>query len=605
MMRGRLAPSVLPHPDRVTTHYARVADRTRRCPLEMADVWQTVRSNGARPAQAGRHPWAWALVAMLAWAGADTAIALAARPLEPPADAPFIRQIRLEGVPVFSEADREAVKWLPLGLINRLHVNTRGGVIRRELVLEPGDRYDPLLVDESERKLRGLKIFRRVDIRSEPAGPDSVDLVVRTQELWTTAVDASYEKFEDQLLWNAQIRERNLFGTARTLELQRSVDVDRSSVAAGFVDPQLFGSRWYGAVRVSDTDDGGSWGSTLARPFFRLDDDWAWLATARDVTTSPRYYVDDARFVRPDGEFTEVQLEVAQRLQSTPKGVWRGALGYLLNDQAMYADGPLQLSNAAGELDSFYEFPLDASENRTWSTLYLGLERRARIYEKLRFINAMGSVEDIAMGPEFDVRAGWTTRALRSSNSGLYLYAASSWNGWWSRHWMHRIQARAEGLLDDQGSQNLRLITSVTAHHALRPGFSFVVGSTFGAAARIDRHEVFGLGLDSGLRAARFRELSGDRLWRANAELRTIYTPGWWGLITPGLTLFGDVGAAWFEESTDFEAGLLRGAAGIGLRLGLDRAANDVPIRVDLAWPVLYPTDQASPVLSVGTGHVF
>lgn len=571
----------------------------------MADAWQRARRLGPRARRVG--------VAVAICAGAVSGLAsshvlafAAPSPPIPQAEGPpYVRHIVLERIPVFSDAERESVKWLPLGLVNRLHVNTRSGVIRRELVLEPGDALDPLLVAESERKLRALRIFRRVDIRAEPASADSVDLVVRTQELWTTSIDASYEKFEDQLLWNAQIRERNLFGTARSLELMRAVDVDRSSVAAGFSDPQLFGTRWFGSVRVSDSDDGGGWGSTLARPFFRLDDDWSWFATASDRASSPRYYVDDARFVRPDGEFTHVQLEVGHRLRSTRSGVWRGAAGYLLDYQELRADAPLRVSDAAGELDAFFTFPQEAPENRTWSTLYLGLERRTRNYEKLRFVDAMGSVEDVPIGPEFEVRTGWTTRALQSTDSGAYLYASSSWRGWLSEHWLHRIGARAEGVLDARGSQNLRLLTNLAAYHTVRPGFSFALGTVFGAAARMDRHEVFGLGLDSGLRASRFRELSGDRLWRANAELRTIYTSGLWGLVTPGLTFFGDVGAAWFEDRTDFSPELLRGAVGFGLRLGFDRAANDVPIRVDVAWPVLYPTTQTSPVLSVGTGHVF
>ena len=583
-----------------------MADGLKERPSKVAELWQSSAVPTVSCGERRISPWSAALARALVGAiGLVLATTCSAETASPAPGTPIIREIRLESVPVFSDSERESVSWLPLGLVNRLHVNTRAGVIRRELVIQPGDPYDPLLVEESERKLRALRIFRRVDIRTEAVGSDVVDIVVRTQELWTTSVDASYEKFEDQLLWRVQLRERNLLGTARTLELQRAVDVDRSSSVVGFIDPQLLGTRWYGAVRFSESDDGGAWGATLARPFFRLDDEWSWITTARDGSTSPRYYVDDTRFVRPDGDFTEVQVAVIHRLHVTPRKVWRGAFGYLLTEQELRADAPLRLSDAAGELDSFYDFPLEAPENRTWSTLYLGLERRTRRYEKLRFINAMGSVEDIAVGPEFDVRAGWTTRALGSSDSGLYLFGSSSWYGWWSRHWLHRIHARLEGVLDDQGSQNLRLITSATAYHTLRPGFSFVVGSTFGAAARMDRHQVFGLGLESGLRASRFRELSGDRLWRANAELRTIYTPGLWGLVTPGLTLFGDVGAAWFEDGADFRPELLRGAVGIGLRLGFDRAANDVPIRVDLAWPVLYPTTQTSPVLSVGTGHVF
>src|SRR5437016_14606155 len=49
-------------------------------------------------------------------------------------------------------------------LANRLHARTRAGVIRRTLLVNPGDRYDSARVAESERSLRNLNVFSRVRI---------------------------------------------------------------------------------------------------------------------------------------------------------------------------------------------------------------------------------------------------------------------------------------------------------------------------------------------------------------------------------------------------------------------------------------------------------
>ena len=106
-------------------------------------------------------------------------------------------------------------------------------------------------------------------------------------------------------------------------------------------------------------------------------------------------------------------------------------------------------------------------------------------------------------------------------------------------------------------------------------------------------------------RAARYRELAGDRLLRGNAELRLIKTSGLFRLITPGVVVFSDFGTAWFEDQSEFTWSRVRGAYGFGSRLGFTRAAADVPIRIDFAWPMLYPTVQPSPVISIGTGHLF
>jgi outer membrane translocation and assembly module TamA len=77
------------------------------------------------------------------------------------------------------------------------------------------------------------------------------------------------------------------------------------------------------------------------------------------------------------------------------------------------------------------------------------------------------------------------------------------------------------------------------------------------------------------------------------------------GLFTPGITAFADFGTAWFADETDFTMEDLRGALGIGLRFGMNRAALNAPLRVDFAWPVLYSTDRSAPVISIGVGQVF
>ncbi len=45
-----------------------------------------------------------------------------------------------------------------------LHVRTRPWVIRRTLLFDQGDRYDSAQVLESERALRGLGVFRNVEL---------------------------------------------------------------------------------------------------------------------------------------------------------------------------------------------------------------------------------------------------------------------------------------------------------------------------------------------------------------------------------------------------------------------------------------------------------
>ena len=133
-----------------------------------------------------------------------------------------------------------------------------------------------------------------------------------------------------------------------------------------------------------------------------------------------------------------------------------------------------------------------------------------------------------------------------------------------------------------------------------------LAGSLLGeTGSHIDRHRIYTLGIDSGLRSALPAEYPGDRLVRANVELRWVYPPGVIGLLTPGITVFADFGSAWFASERDLTLGAIRGALGIGFRFGMNRAALNAPVRVDFAWPVFYSTQRSAPVISIGVGQVF
>ena len=542
------------------------------------------------------------LALLLAWAvGALAGVARA----QGDAGGVVVRDVVIERAPIFDESDKDHIPWLPLEVVNRLHVTTREHVIRNELLFATGELLDPEHLQESERKLRGLGIFADVRVEAVPAPGDSVDVIVATREVWTTALDVGYESFENEQLVSLSISERNLFGTARRVDLSFDSGVDRSSWAVGLRDPQLFDGTWRGSVSFRDADDGNSWGAAIARPYVSLTDVRSWNFSFASREFSPRFYIDDSAWVRPDGRFTDVDLDAGWRVGTTPSRVWRLQAGFRWDTQELSSEQSLLVETPRGALDRRYVFPEGPRENRTERTLYVGVSQRTRRYEELRFVRGMGRVEDVPIGPEAALRLGWTLRALGSSTSGLWIESNASWSSRRGRRWLHTFGASFRGLLNEGGGRDLRLVTSVRGLHTIRNGLIFATGARFGAISQVDRHQVLSLGLDSGLRAARFREFNGDRLVRANVELRAVYTPGLLDLVIPGLTLFADSGAAWFERGNDFRPSLLRGAYGVGLRIGFVRSADELPLRLDLAWPALYDSDRSSPVVSIGTGQVF
>lgn len=517
---------------------------------------------------------------------------------------PVVRHVELDRRPIFSPADQERLPWLPLDLVNRVHVDTRESVIRRELVFSEGEPLDLDELEESERKLRETNFFSEVEITTRSVAPDSVDVVVRTRELWTAAIDVSYKSFEGEKLWGMRVRERNFLGSARSFEVARDVDLDRSTWTLGAGDRQLFGGKWRARGLWSNADDGEAVAWSLNRPFFELTDDWQLLSSYYHGGSKPRFYVSRDRYLRPQADLTNFDLSVLRRLRTTHGAVWRGGLGFELSHQRFEAERPLTVYDVRGETGDRRAIEADPQENRRWRIPYLMFELQTRRYQQTRYLFAMGAVEDIPIGPQLDVRVGWATRALDSTESGLYFDVDHQWffrrgSGFDRFFWSF------DGLYRDGGAEDTRVRAQWSSYRFFGQSYTWGASVLGMAGSELDRQNVFTLGLESGLRAARFRELAGDRVFRANTELRWVYRPGILDLVTPGVTMFADVGSAWFEEDRDLSWGELRGAIGTGLRLGFNRAANEVPIRVDLAWPLLYPSDQSRPVLSIGTGHVF
>lgn len=538
------------------------------------------------------------------WRLASPALALCVL-LPSLASGAVVRNIRFDRQPVFTDEDLHAIAWLPLGLVNRLHVDTRLSVIRRELLFAEGDPVDEVLLAESERKLRELGIFAEAELITSAASADSVDVLVRTRELWTTAVNVAYDRFEDETLWTIELREKNFLGSARGFEFARRADVDRDTWVLGVNDRQMIDGTWDGGLRWSTSTDGSSIEWALNREFVQLTGDWGVRMGYRDLQFAPRYYVAEDLYVRPDARRTAVGLELGHRIGLSGDHVWRGLVGTRLAYQNFMNEAPLNLYTPSGRLDVTADFPQDVPEDRRWNTLYVGVERRTRRFERARFLYAMGTREDIPLGAEAILRTGWTARWLGSSTSGLWVDLEQRWTTRLATHWLQALSVEGGGLLGGGEGKDLRLVASLAQYHQPILPVTLAWGVTAGLAQDMDRSDVYHLGLDTGLRAARYRELSGDRLFRGNAELRLTKTSGMFRLLTPGVVGFADFGTAWFEESRDFTWDQVRGAYGFGLRLGFNRAAADVPIRIDFAWPMLYPTEQPSPVISIGTGQIF
>ena len=112
-----------------------------------------------------------------------------------PADSPQCRAgaigyIFIDNHSIFDTSDHslpERFDWA-YHTANKLHVRTRPGIIRRELLFRVGDCYDPVLLDASARLLRGFAFISRADVFGVKQPDGSYHVVVDTQDEWSTDV---------------------------------------------------------------------------------------------------------------------------------------------------------------------------------------------------------------------------------------------------------------------------------------------------------------------------------------------------------------------------------------------------------------------------------
>ncbi len=139
--------------------------------------------------------------------------------------------------------------------VNRIliagNVKTRDKVIRREMRIVEGAKFNRTLFDRSKQRIQRLGFFEEVTYALErvPGARDRVNVKFEVKERPTGSVQvgagfSSLDKFFAQ----AQISQANLFGRGQRLEFQGQVGGRLQSLSVTFEDPRVFDTYWSGSV---------------------------------------------------------------------------------------------------------------------------------------------------------------------------------------------------------------------------------------------------------------------------------------------------------------------------------------------------------------------
>ena len=438
-------------------------------------------------------------------------------------------------------------------LANALHIRTRAAVIRRSLLVSPGQPYDSARVAESERALRALGVFRfvRVDtarLGAEDGGGGPLALQVVTADGWSSKPQANYSTAGGDETWEIGFVEENFLGTASQLAVSYGRTPDRRRLDFQYLNPHFFVPRATLLLRYGDFSDGrkGAW--QVGVPFYQT-------AARRALVT----YGESARehvLMFSKGALDSIMQRRALRfgvtggvaVRATSRDyvrLWVGAEWRredFVRDDAVPAPVPFPRS--------------------TFVTGRGALEIGHVRFRVLEHFNSYARREDV------DVSQVLRLGAVVESGVGYEARGQVS-TGW--RGGFALLHGEATGGEGGGGLDSTRIRGRHTVGSQNLPRQTLIAHVEGGRLRRPKPGAEFDLWFDQrGPRLFGAHAFTGTRMAWLAFEDRILVADDLWGMVGLGIAPFFDYGGAWYGD----EAARLGGDAGVALRFGPTRAVR-------------------------------
>jgi hypothetical protein len=526
-------------------------------------------------------------LALLIWAGLSPCAIDGGEP-EPV----FIGRVAINTADVF--APEEVRSFLNSGA-NALHVVTLDSTVRRLLIFEEGDVYDPTVLEEAERNLRALGLFRSVSIVAGEVRDGVVDVQVNTQDAWTVQIGLSAGSGGGAMRGGIALGEKNILGLATQLRVAFAKDEDRTYRSVEILTPNFFLPFTTAHLLYGNNSDGSEKVLEILRPFYSTAAPWAaelaYADTRRDEFTyeeggavQSTYGADHFRFLAAYGIALSARERNASRL----------SIGLDLRDDRFR-------TASTGETPTD---PLPA--DRRFRYVFLQYEALHSDFLKWNYVHHDERYEDIGVGPQVKLRLGISPAVFgvdettgivgaevgagfRAGTSG-FVQARVAWDSRVGRQLENTLLAGS--VLYVRRFQTAPLQTFVAQISALR-GWNLDADVQIFADAR------------AGLRAYHLRAFEGDTRIVLNLEHRIFSGKQLFGLVSPGVAVFFDAGLVG-SPTRNLRLSEAKMDAGIGLRLAMAWAPVMNVFRIDAGYAFQRdPTGHKGWLISFSTGQAF
>lgn len=485
-----------------------------------------------------------------------------------------IGNIHYTRLPVFDETNPDEDNLL-YRLANDFHLMTWESVIEQIVLVEEGEAYDERVLRETERLLRQQNMFWDADLRPVRFCGEEVDIEVITRDTWSFTPGIGFDRSGGNNTYSVNIRESNLFGSGKLINIGRKKDTDRTSTEFYYEDNNVLGSRVRGDLTLTNSDDGHESSINLGLPFFALDTRRAWHFNVREQRRidSQFHRGDEVTEVRHDIEEASLRYGFSQGLKEGRVRRWN--IGYQYRRDRF---------TSGDELPP----PATSPREQTLSYPFISYEAIEDDYVTSFNLDQIYRTEDLHVGSHFYHRMGYSSTSLGADQDRIVL------DGFFSDTLIHEDGVLMQHSLEWEGqwnqdsdrSEDVRVSWQGEYLRRRSDRHSFYASLEGVWTKNLNSHRQVTLGGLEGVRGFENRFQNGDRRVLLTLEQRVYTDIHLFNLIRLGGALFIDVGKAWEPGVDSGTEDSTLANVGFGLRMASSKSSSRRMAHLDFAFPV-------------------
>jgi hypothetical protein len=472
---------------------------------------------------------------------------------------------------------------------NSLRFQTRTGVVERELLFEVGDSLDLAVLEETERNLRALDLFRSVEVDTV-VEQGQVIARVHTKDAWSTLPILSGSFASDgTLTGRVGLTEKNVLGTGNFLSVAYRKGTDRNGGEMSGVLRRLAGSQVDVASDLYLLSDGNSYGWSIADPWRSLSDRFELRFSGASADRRRLQYrtasATQRDTVRYRYHLYRQDVTIGLASIATPSRVLRfEAAAGVRNERLLFQPGEDPPSDVPDSVYADFGIFVTYEQPRFRVVGYVdGLNQQdvdltTGLTVGARVASQAFGYDRTGIGPVFAVRGG--------TSAGPFLIRAA---------------LLANGLFNAGGLDSGRVVGSLTAGVISGTRHSTLLNVNGGILESPAPGREFDLGFSTPPRSFEPHAFVGTRALWGTLEHRWYVLPRILDQFGAALAGYVDFGGAWYEDQ-DARWGA---EVGIGLRTSSRLSASAESSRVDVGYRLGEGFDGGRLVLTVGTGFSF